>query len=124
MIKLVYCLRRRPELSRDEFQRYWRQTHGPLVRERAGALGIKRYVQLHTLDSPLNEALRASRGSAGEPFDGVAELWWDSAESLAAATATEEGRRAAQELLADEGRFIDVERSVIFVAEEHPVLEG
>jgi len=124
MIKLVYCLRRRPELSRDEFQRYWRQTHGPLVRERAGALGIKRYVQVHTLDSPLNEALRASRGSAGEPFDGVAELWWDSAESLAAATATEEGRRAAQELLADEGRFIDVERSVIFVAEEHPVLEG
>ena len=124
MIKLVYCLRRRPELSRDEFQRYWRQTHGPLVRERAGALGIKRYVQVHTLDSPLNEALRASRGSAGEPFDGVAEMWWDSAESLAAATATEEGRRAAQELLADEGRFIDVERSVIFVAEEHPVLEG
>ena len=124
MIKLVYCLRRRPELSRDEFQRYWRQTHGPLVRERAGALGIKRYVQVHTLDSPLNEALRASRGSAGEPFDGVAELWWDRAESLAAATATEEGRRAAQELLADEGRFIDVERSVIFVAEEHPVLEG
>ena len=124
MIKLVYCLHRRPELSRGEFQRYWRQTHGPLVRERASALGIKRYVQLHTLDSPLNEALRASRGSASEPFDGLAELWWASAESLAAATATEEGRRAVQELLEDEKRFIDFARSVIFVAEEHPVLEG
>lgn len=124
MIKLVYCLRRLPELSREEFQRYWRQTHGPLVRERAQALGIRRYVQVHTLDSPLNEVLAASRGSTGEAFDGVAELWWESAESLAAATGTPEGRRAARELLEDEKRFIDFSRSVVFVAEEHPVVEG
>ncbi len=124
MIKLVYCLRRRPELSREEFQRYWRQTHGPLVRERAGALGIRRYVQVHTLDSPLNQALAASRGSRGEAFDGVAELWWESAEGLAVATGTSEGRQAARELLEDEKRFIDFSRSVVFVAEEHPVVEG
>ncbi len=72
MIKLVYCLRRLPDLSRQEFQRYWWETHGPLVLERAAALGIRRYVQVHTLDTPLNEALRASRGSAEEAFDGVA----------------------------------------------------
>ena len=124
MIKLVYCLRRRPELSREEFQAYWRQTHGPLVRQRAAALGIRRYVQVYTLASPLNEALAASRGSAEEPFDGVAELWWESAESVAAATSTPEGRQAAQELLEDEKRFIDFARSVIFVAQEYPVLEG
>ncbi|HEY5625473.1 MAG TPA: EthD domain-containing protein [Dehalococcoidia bacterium] len=29
MIKLVYCLRRLPELTREEFQRYWRQNHAP-----------------------------------------------------------------------------------------------
>ena len=63
MIKLVYCLRRLPELSREEFQRYWRENHGPLVRERADALGIRRYIQVHTLESPLNEAMRVSRGS-------------------------------------------------------------
>src|SRR5262249_12358508 len=50
MIKLVFCLRRLPHLSRAEFQRYWGETHGPLVRRRAEALGIRRYVQLHTLD--------------------------------------------------------------------------
>ncbi|HEU4759013.1 MAG TPA: EthD domain-containing protein [Dehalococcoidia bacterium] len=124
MIKLVYCLRRLPSLSREEFQAYWRGTHGPLVRQRAPALGIRRYVQAHTLASPLNEALAASRGSGEEPFDGVAELWWESAESLAAATATPDGLQAAQELLADERRFIDLARSVIFVANEHPVVEG
>lgn len=120
MIKLVYCLRRLPSLSRVEFQRYWRETHGPLVRERAATLGIKRYVQVHTLDSPLNEALRASRAGSGEPFDGVAELWWESAEALASATAADEGRKAARELREDEDRFIDFQRSVIFAAEEHP----
>ena len=124
MIKLVYCLRRLPNLSREEFQRYWRETHGPLVRGRAEALGIKRYVQLHTLDSPLNEVLRASRGGSGEPYDGVAELWWESAEALAAATSADEGRKAARELREDEERFIDFRRSVIFAAEEHPFVEG
>jgi len=67
--------------------------------------------------------LRQSR-HAEEPFDGVAELWWDSAESLAAATATPEGRQAAAELLEDERRFIDVARSVILIAQERPVIEG
>ncbi len=42
MIKLVYCLRRLPNLSREEFQRYWLETHGPLVRSRAQALRIRR----------------------------------------------------------------------------------
>jgi uncharacterized protein (TIGR02118 family) len=120
MIKLVYCLRRLPGLSRDEFQRYWRENHGPLVRERAEVLRIRRYVQVHTLESPLNEAMRASRGSDPDIFDGVAELWWESAETFAAGASTEEGRRAARELYEDEKRFIDFSRSMAFVAQEHP----
>ena len=54
MVTLVFCLRRAPHLSRAEFQRYWRETHGPLVRRHAAALRIRRYVQLHTLASPVN----------------------------------------------------------------------
>ena len=123
MIKLVFCLRRLPHLSRAECQRYWRETHGPLVRRHAETLRIRRYVQVHTLDDPLNDALRASRGGP-EPFDGTAELWWDSREELAAAWATPEGRRAAEELLADERRFIDLPRSPLWIAEEHPMIEG
>jgi uncharacterized protein (TIGR02118 family) len=124
MIKLIYCVRRLPELSREEFQRYWRETHGPMVRDRAETLGIKRYVQVHTLESPLNDAMRASRGSDAEIYDGVAELWWETAEALAAGSSTEEGRKAAQELREDEKRFIDFARSVMFLAEEKPVVAG
>ncbi len=124
MVKLVYCLRRLPHLSLQEFQRYWRETHGPLVRERAGALRIRRYVQVHTLDSAANDVLRQSRDGSGEAFDGVAELWWESADDLAAATATPEGQQAGRELLEDERHFIDFSGSVMFVAEEHIVLSG
>jgi len=41
MINLVDCLWRLSNLSRDEFQSYWRETHGPLVRERAQTMGIR-----------------------------------------------------------------------------------
>jgi uncharacterized protein (TIGR02118 family) len=124
VIKLVFCLRRRAELSREEFQRYWRETHAPLVRERGAALGIRRYVQVHTLPPGTSAALAASRAVEDEEFDGVAELWWDSLEALAAAAATAEGRRAGAELLEDERRFIDLPRSPIFLAVEHVVLDG
>ncbi|MEX0801447.1 MAG: EthD domain-containing protein [Dehalococcoidia bacterium] len=123
MIKVMFCVRRLPEMTREEFQRYWLENHAPLVRERASALGIQRYVQAHTLDSPINEALRASRGG-GEPYDGVAELWWDSLAQMIAATSTEEGRKAGQELLEDEKRFIDLASSTLWVAEEHEVVAG
>ncbi|MCH8814242.1 MAG: EthD domain-containing protein [Chloroflexi bacterium] len=122
MIKLVYCLRRVPNLSREEFQRYWREKHAPLVKERAETLGIRRYVQVHTIDSGFDAALRSSRGSNEEAFDGVAELWWDDTGSLASSTATDEARKASRELLEDEGNFIDFSRSVIFVAEEYLVV--
>ncbi len=120
MVKLVYCLRRLSHLSRDEFQRYWCETHGPLVRGHAPALSIRRYVQSHTLEHPLSAGLSASRGCQDDPFDGVAELWWDSAEALLAAMATDHGQSAGEELLADERRFIDHARSVLWLSEERP----
>jgi uncharacterized protein (TIGR02118 family) len=122
MLKLIFCLRRLPRLSRAEFQRYWLDVHGPLVRQHAAALRIHRYVQAHTLADPLNDALRATRGS-DEAFDGVAELWWERRSDFEAATASEEGRAASLVLLEDEQRFIDHARSPLFLTEEHPLIE-
>lgn len=123
MVKLVFCLRRRPEMSREEFQRYWYEKHAPLVRSHAETLRIRRYVQTHTLDSPANAAMRASRGGPVE-YDGVAELWWDSIEDLAAGASTEEARAAGRELLEDERKFVDLANSPLWVAEEKPIVDG
>lgn len=123
MIKLTFCARRLPHMSLEEFQRYWKENHGPLVRERAAALAIRRYVQVHRLETPLNEAMRASRDTA-DPYDGVAELWWDSVEAMVAGTSSEEGRKAGRELLDDERKFIDLRRSALWVGQEHEIVGG
>jgi uncharacterized protein (TIGR02118 family) len=121
MIKLAYPLRRLTRLSQAEFQKYWFEVHGPLVRQHADALAILRYVQLHTLEDPLNDALRASRG-APEPYDGIAELWWRSREELEAAFRSPQGQKASALLLEDERKFIDLPRSPLWVAQERLIL--
>ena len=122
MIKLVFCLTRKDGMSREEFQRYWRENHAPLVASHAETLNIRRYHQLHTVDDAINEPIRASRG--GPPADdGVAELWWDSLETLGAPGATEAGRAAGAELLEDEKKFIDLSRSPLFFTEVNEVLD-
>src|ERR1017187_513184 len=110
MIKLVFTLRRREDMTREEFQRYWRERHAPLVKRHADALHIRRYVQVHARDTDHDEAVAGARGSEPRFYDGVAELWWDSLEELTAAFTTEAGQAAAQELLEDEQRFIDLPR--------------
>lgn len=121
MIKIVFCLRRRADLSREEFQTYWRTTHAPLVQSHAGALGIRRYVQVHSIDDAISTAIAGPRQSP-EPFDGVAELWLDSLDALIAAGSSDSGRAASRALLEDERRFIDLERSPLFLAEEHVII--
>src|SRR5262249_715019 len=101
MIKLVFVIRRREDLPPEEFHRYWLQEHGPLARRLLEGLGARRYVQTHTLDTELNGALAASRGT-GEAYDGLAEVWWDSPDALVATATSEEGLRAGQTLIDDE----------------------
>ena len=43
MLKLTFCLRRLPALSLADFQDYWLNRHGPLVRRLQPALGMARY---------------------------------------------------------------------------------
>jgi len=122
MIKLVFTLRRREGMSREEFQRYWREQHAPLVKRHAGTLRIKRYVQTHSRETDFDEAASASRGSEARFYDGVAELWWDSLEDLAAVYSSEAGQAAGAELLEDEQRFIDLSRSPLWFGEENVVI--
>lgn len=120
MVKLVYCIRRRPGMSAEEFRKHWRETHAPQVARFAKALHARRYVQSHTLDSDLNEALRGAR-AAGPAYDGVTEVWWDSEDELANVMQSQEGAEAGRALLVDEQKFIDLEGSAIFLTEEHEI---
>jgi uncharacterized protein (TIGR02118 family) len=122
MIKLVFSLRRRPEMTREEFQAHWRDNHAPLVSRHAEALRIRRYVQTHARSSELAAAQSAVRGSPPDVYDGQAELWWDSLDEMIAAVSTPAGQQAAAELLEDERRFIDLGRSPLWIGEEYAVV--
>jgi uncharacterized protein (TIGR02118 family) len=124
MIKLVFTIRRREDMTREEFQRYWREQHAQLVKHHAEVLRIRRYVQTHARDTDLDEALAGSRGIEPRYYDGVAELWWESLEDLLEASTSDAGQIAGQALLEDEQRFIDLPNSRIWLGEENVVIAG
>jgi uncharacterized protein (TIGR02118 family) len=120
MVKLVFVIRRREDLDEQEFHRYWLEEHGPLARRLLESIGARRYVQTHTVQPGLNEAIAAGRETAAA-YDGLAEIWWDSIEAFVAASSSDDGLRASEVLREDEARFIDFERSSLFLAEEHEI---
>ena len=71
MVKIVAIITRLDGMDRHTFLRYWQQEHPPYVRRLAG---LRRYVQSPALD-----------GSKEWPYDGIAELWFDSVRDVAAA---------------------------------------
>jgi len=122
MICIVFLLRRRPDLSVDEFHRYWLEEHGPLVRGHAAALVIVRYSQLHSLDPATSDLLRAGRDCEPAPWDGVAVVWFESVDALAEISTTPDARAAQRALLEDERRFLDLPRCQIWFTEDHQVI--
>ena len=120
MIRLTYLLRRKPDMSRAEFQKYWREVHGPLVASHAHTLSMLRYVQVHTLEEDQGEQLAGARGKMEKPYDGVAELWWNSRDDAASAHESPRGQAAAQQLVEDEAKFIDLPNSPLWLGYEYP----
>ncbi len=118
MIKFVMCLRRRSDMTREQFQDYWKNSHGPFFMKNAGTMRAKKYVQSLTIDTPLNEGLKNSRGMLPE-YDGVAEVWFESEEDLMEAMSSPEGQKLSVALLEDEGNFIDHAQSSAFIVKEH-----
>lgn len=120
MLKLVYCITRRADLSPEAFRRTWLEDHGPLVKSFADAIGAVRYVQSHTGEDDLNAAFIESRGLK-PPYDGITEVWFNSRDDMEAGMASEAGRKAAAALQEDEARFIDFSKSCVFMTEEHEI---
>ena len=123
MIKLVMCVRRRPDLSRAEFQDYWLNHHGPLFQKFAGTYKAIRYVQSHTMNTPLNDNVKKARGMS-EEYDGIAEIWWKSEEDCIEAISSPEGQKLRTVFLEDEAKFLDFTRSFAFFTKEHVLIPG
>lgn len=117
MIKFVMCCTRHPEKTREEFQDYWLNSHGPFFMKNAAVMRAKKYVQSHTIETPLNEGLRESRGML-PAYDGVAEVWFESEQDLMEGMSSPEALELGAALLKDESTFIDHSKSTAFIVNE------
>jgi len=121
MIRFLYMLKRRKDLSVEAFREHWFDTHAPLVRRLAPALKIHRYVQTYPVDGTLASRLRSWRGlTEKEGYDGVAELWWRSMADMRGDSA--EAREASALLLNDERRFLDLAACSLVIGEDREVI--
>jgi hypothetical protein len=125
-IKLVFVLRKRDDVTAEEFHRYWLEVHGPLVRGIVESLGglVTRYVQSHTLDTQLNAAIALNRGEV-PPWDGIAEVSFNgSLDEFAGLLGSPDFQPINAALIEDEAKFIDFKHSSIFLTQEHAVFEA
>ena len=120
MIKMVVEVYRKPGMSLEEFEDYWLNKHGPLVKKYGPAMGMKRYVQSHNVPSEAIAEFRRSRGWA-EPCEALAEVWWESEEAMLAAMSSPEGQEASKILAEDEVKFCDMTRLTAFLSKEHEI---
>ncbi len=105
--KLIAFLTRRPDVSVDFFQTYWREKHGPLA---ARIPGNRRYVQCH--------ARRGIYATGRTPaFDGIPMSWFDDREALRAAARSPEYDATR----ADEPNFMLPGRLSFVIAAEHEI---
>ena len=109
LIKAVYQLKKLDGMSVDEFRKYWIEIHGNLGSKLPG---LRRYVQSHLID----EAYSYARPH----FDGVAQLWFDSAAAMRAAFDSPQGKALGE----DGPKFTDMAALRWFVAQEHIVIAG
>ncbi|HXQ19398.1 MAG TPA: EthD domain-containing protein [Acidimicrobiales bacterium] len=122
MIDVVLCARRRDDMSVEEFHRYWRDEHAPLVASHAETLGMLSYVLHLTLNTGLESIVQEDRGCPADVYDGVAVLCFESLDEMAAKGAEPAALAAAEELAADERRFIDHAQSRIWFTEHHTII--
>jgi len=120
MIRFINCVRRREDISVDEFRRYWNSPEFEQLFERLFKIVQPRgFAKNLTLQVSANERIQQERGS-GEPFDGTLEFWWDNAAELLEKYDSPQAQEIRQEMLDYQKQFIDIQRCHAFFTEYSP----
>jgi uncharacterized protein (TIGR02118 family) len=114
MYKVIWLVRFRRDVPREDVLAWWRGPHAALA---AATPGMVRYVQSHWL-APLDPATSQPVAGGSPQFDGHAEHWFESREAYDTAMASEEWKLT----IADGPSHFDSSTLVGGVLEEHVVL--
>jgi uncharacterized protein (TIGR02118 family) len=109
MFKVVFLIKRRPDLPVGEFQERWKSEHGPRL---AGLPGLRRYVQ--------SLALTQGYARGNLLYDGLDELWFDDEAGYGEALASRAFAPADEAASA----LSDVSRRVAMPVDVHVMKDG
>ncbi|MBA3727670.1 MAG: EthD family reductase [Actinobacteria bacterium] len=87
MLTVHIWLRKKDEMSTEDFARYWLERHAPIARD-----GYE-----HLRDYVVNLVTRVPEGQE-RLYDGVAALSWDDRDGFSADMKSEAAKRAAEDL--------------------------
>ena len=110
MVMLTCLVRRKSGMSPEEFHRYWRDHHGPLVSSTESGSYVIRYEQHH-------RALADYPAEDDGGFDGVTVQWFASRADYDKHVSAPDFRR----VWADIEQFLDIDR-ITYVLTDEPVV--
>ncbi len=85
MFTITVVLRKKPEVSTEEFRRIWKDVYAPLYRQLPE---VKSYVQYHLADR--------RKDASEDPIDGIAIMSFESEEAMRKAWDTEVYKKASK----------------------------
>lgn len=109
MIKTLSLLTRKDGITHEEFVEHWLEIHAPLAH---AVPGIRRYVQSHITGT----SSRRDIPDIDIEVDGIAELWFEDAESYERAAASPEMKR-----LTDDGALF-IGRIKTYLIQERQII--
>ena len=110
MVKLICFVRRKPGMGAEEFHRYWREVHGPLVASTKSGGHALRYEQNHRVREHWDQ----------QGYDGVTEQWFRSVDDFFASLQEDDYHLIEEDI----AKFIDVDSLEWMIAEEPEVIVG
>lgn len=120
MIKFIQCVSKKPEVSIQEFRRYW-QAYQAKATELAKSVNAVGLVFSTTLAVDENLQVMLIRGTA-EPYDGIAEFRISNAPRMLDKLEHDPAKAIWKELKSMQTDFMDLENSRFFFASEQVAL--
>jgi ABC-type uncharacterized transport system ATPase component len=116
MIKFIQCVRKKPEMSIQDFRRFWK-IYQAKATELARAMNAKGLTFCTTLNVEENLQVMLTRGTS-EPYDGVAQFLISNAPRTIEALGREPGKDLMTDLQKLQTEFLDLENSAFFFTAE------
>lgn len=117
MIRLIHCVKRRDDVSIEDFRHFWNGNKFTQLIERLSSLTMTVEIKKNlTLDIPLNTDLQLERYSK-QPFDAILEIIWQTGHEVEMLIENEEFNKLYEEMFALQKEYIDFNDSRRFFTE-------